>query len=177
MKTTKGRDDYASMREALDRRLAHVGDGSDSLGEAPELILLDGGVGQVNAVKEVLEKYELDIALFGMVKDDFHKTRAITDGEKEISIAHEMNVYAFVYKIQEEAHRFAVKASSSGKRKSLTTSSLEKISGIGAKKARLLLSSHKLSEIKQMQADELLKIKGISQKDAENIYRYFHNEE
>jgi excinuclease ABC subunit C len=177
MKTTKGRDDYASMREALDRRLAHIGDGSDSLGEAPELILLDGGVGQVNAVKEVLEKYELDIALFGMVKDDFHKTRAITDGEKEISIAHEMNVYAFIYKIQEEAHRFAVKASSGGKRKSLTTSSLEKISGIGAKKARLLLSSHKLSEIKQMQADELLKIKGISQKDAENIYRYFHNEE
>ena len=174
IKTTAGRDDYGSMREALSRRLSHIGDGSASLGTAPDLILLDGGVGQVGAVREILEKLELDIPLFGMVKDDYHKTRAITDGFSEISIAHELNVYAFVYKIQEEAHRFAVKASSSGKIKTMTKSSLEKIEGIGAKKAKLLLSEKKLSEIRVMSEEELSAIKGISRRDAENIYKYYH---
>ena len=177
IKTTEGRDDYGSMREALSRRLSHIGDGSVSLGSVPDLILLDGGVGQVGAVREILEKMELDIPLFGMVKDDFHKTRAITDGYREISIAHELNVYAFVYKIQEEAHRFAVKASSGGKIKTMTKSSLEKIEGIGPKKAKLLLSEKKLSEIRMMSCEELLSVKGISKKDAENIYKYYHKDE
>lgn len=174
IKTTRGADDYGSMREALSRRLAHIGDGAASLGEAPELILLDGGVGQVGAVREILEKYELDIPLFGMVKDDYHKTRAITDGCREISIAHEMNVYAFVYKLQEEAHRFALKASSGSKARSLTHSSLEKISGIGKQKAKLLLRAFRLSEIKEKSAEELSHVRGISRKDAEAIYDYFH---
>lgn len=177
IKTTGGRDDYGSMREALSRRLSHIGDGSASLGEIPDLILLDGGVGQVGAVREILEKYEFEIPLFGMVKDDYHKTRAITDGAREISIAHEMNVYAFVYKLQEEAHRFAVKASSGGKIKTMTHSSLEKISGIGAKKAKLLLSQKKLSELRVMSKEELSVLKGISKKDAENIYKYYHKSE
>lgn len=174
IKTTKGADDYGSMREALSRRLAHIGDGAASLGETPELILLDGGVGQVGAVREILEKYELDVPLFGMVKDDYHKTRAITDGSREISIAHEMNVYAFVYKLQEEAHRFAVKASSGSKARSLTHSSLEKISGIGKQKAKLLLRAFRLSEIKEKSAEELSHVRGISRKDAEAVYDYFH---
>ena len=177
IKTTGGRDDYGSMREALSRRLSHIGDASASLSVVPELILLDGGVGQVGAVREILENKGLDIPLFGMVKDDYHKTRAITDGEREISIAHELNVYAFVYKIQEEAHRFAVKASSGGKIKSMTKSTLEKIDGIGPKKAKLLLAQYKLSEIRKKTADELSKIKGISEKDAENIYKYYHKSE
>ncbi len=174
IKTTKGADDYGSMREALSRRLAHIGDGAASLGETPELILLDGGVGQVGAVREILEKYELDIPLFGMVKDDYHKTRAITDGSREISIAHEMNVYAFVYKLQEEAHRFAVKASLGSKVRSLTHSSLEKISGIGKQKAKLLLRAFRLSEIKEKSTEELSHVRGISRKDAEAVYEYFH---
>lgn len=174
IKTTKGADDYGSMREALSRRLAHIGDGAASLGETPELILLDGGVGQVGTVREILEKYELDVPLFGMVKDDYHKTRAITDGSREISIAHEMNVYAFVYKLQEEAHRFAVKASSGSKARSLTHSSLEKISGIGKQKAKLLLRAFRLSEIKEKSAEELSHVRGISRKDAEAVYDYFH---
>ena len=177
IKTTAGRDDYGSMREALMRRLSHIGDASASLGKTPDLILLDGGVGQVGAVREILEKKELDIPLFGMVKDDYHKTRAITDGYREISIAHELNVYAFVYKLQEEAHRFAVKASSGGKIKTMTKSTLEKIDGIGPKKAKLLLSQRRLSEIRAMSSEELETIKGISQKDAKNIYKYYHKGE
>ena len=176
IKTTHGADDYGSMREALSRRFSHIGDGSASLGETPDLILLDGGAGQVSAVREVMEAMNISIPLFGMVKDDFHKTRAITDGSSEISIAHEMNVFAFVYKLQEEVHRFAIKASGGNKRRSLTHSSLEKIRGIGAKKAKLLLASHKLSELKELEISELSEIKGISLADAKNIYEHFHRE-
>ena len=173
IQTTDGRDDYGSMREALTRRLSHIGDGSASLGERPDLILLDGGDTHVGAIKPILKKLELDIPVFGMVKDDFHKTRAITDGEKEISIALEMNVYAFVYNLQEEAHRFAYLNSQSSKLKSLTSSSLEKIDGIGKKKAKLLLGAMNISDIKIASEDELKKIKGISEKDAKNIYEYY----
>ncbi len=173
VKTTKGQDDYGSMREALTRRLSHIGDGSQSLGEEPSLILLDGGDSHVAVGREVLSSLDLDIPLFGMVKDDFHKTRALTDGEREISIALEMNVYAFIYNLQKEAHRFAYKGSQGAKRKALTHSSLEKIEGIGEKKAKLLLSAMTLSEIRFASACDLEKIKGISEKDARNIEAYF----
>ncbi len=173
--STDGRDDYASMREALSRRLSHIGDGTQSLGERPDLILLDGGDTHVGAVASVLKKMELDIPVFGMVKDDYHKTRAITDGKNEISIAFETNVYAFIYNIQEEAHRFAYINSQSSKLKSLTKSSLEKIPGIGKKKAKLLLSAIPFSDLKTANAENIEKIKGISKKDAENIYEYFKN--
>ena len=174
IKTTAGADDYGSMREALSRRLAHLGDGTPSLGDTPDLILLDGGVGQVHAVEEVMREMSLEIPLYGMVKDDFHKTRAITDGETEISIAREMNVYSFVYGLQEEAHRFAIKHSTDSKRKTLTRSSLEKIEGIGPKKAKALLSAMPLGKIRTSSKDELSAVKGISERDAENIYAYYH---
>lgn len=174
IKTTAGADDYGSMREALSRRLAHIGDGTPSLGDTPDLILLDGGVGQVHAVEAVMCELGLEIPLFGMVKDDFHKTRAITDGSTEISIAREMNVYSFVYTLQEEAHRFAIKHSTGAKRKTLTHSSLEKIEGIGPKKAKALLRAMPLGKIRVSSAEELAAIPGISARDAENIYAYYH---
>ncbi len=173
IKTTAGADDYRSMREALSRRLAHIGDGSPSLGERPDIILLDGGVGHVHTVREVLAEMELDIPLYGMVKDDFHKTRAITDGEEEISIAREMGVYAIVYNIQEEAHRFALRHTTAQKTKSLTRSSLERIDGIGPAKAKALLAAMPLAKIKIASIKELSAIKGISVKDAEHIRAYF----
>ena len=116
----------------------------------------------------------LDIPVFGMVKDDFHKTRAITDGEREISIAYEAGVYAFIYKLQEEAHRFAVKNSQGAKIKSMTTSTLEKIEGIGPKKARALLSAMPLAKIKNASEKELSEVKGIGSQDAKKIYDYYH---
>ena len=174
IKTTGGRDDYASMREALTRRLMHIGDGSASLSEKPDLILLDGGEGHVSVGKEVLSSLGLEINLFGMVKDEYHKTRAITDGKREISIAREMNVYAFIYSLQEEAHRFAIKHTMGQKKASLTHSTLEKIKGIGAKKARVLLREMTLKKIKEASAEELSQISGISKRDAESIYDYYH---
>ena len=123
----------------------------------------------------ILQSMGLDIPVFGMVKDDFHKTRAITNGKSEISIAQEMNVYAFVYNIQEEAHRFAYSHSQKGKIKNLTRSSLEKIPGIGPKKAKALLGAMTLTDLKFADADELAKIDGISKRDAESIYAYFRD--
>ena len=173
IKTTSGADDYGSMREALSRRLAHVGDGSGSLGEAPDLLLIDGGVGHVGVARSVLSEYELDIPIFGMVKDDFHKTRALTDGVSEISIAKEFDVYAFIYNLQEEVHRFAVKSSTKSKIKTMTTSSLERIDGIGPAKARALLGAMPLSKIRDASEEELAAIKGISAADAKKIREYF----
>ena len=174
VKTTDGADDYGSMRETLSRRLSHIGDGTLSLGEAPDLILLDGGATHVGVVKPIIEEMMLDIPVFGMVKDDFHKTRAITDGEREISIAYEAGVYAFIYKLQEEAHRFAVKNSQGAKIKTMTTSTLEKIEGIGPKKARALLSTMPLAKIKNATEKELSAVKGIGPADAKRIYEYYH---
>ena len=174
VRTTDGADDYGSMREVLSRRLSHIGDGTPSLGESPDLILLDGGATHVGVVKPIVESMSLDIPVFGMVKDDYHKTRAITDGEREISIAYEAGVYAFIYKIQEEAHRFAVKNSQGAKIRSMTTSTLEKIEGIGPKKARALLSSMPLAKIKNASEKELAAVKGIGPADAKRIYEYYH---
>ena len=173
IKTTDGQDDYGSMREALRRRLAHIGDGTASLGDAPDLILLDGGVGHVGAIKELFAELDVDIPVFGMVKDEYHKTRAITDGNEEISIAREMNVYTFIYNLQEEAHRFALKHSSKDKTKKLTTSTLTKIDGIGEKKARALLDAMPYVKIKTASKKELAAVKGISERDARAIHEYF----
>ena len=173
IKTTDGADDYGSMREALTRRLSHIGDGSLSLGNTPDLILVDGGDAHVGVAKSVLDSLSLDIPVFGMVKDDFHKTRALTDGKNEISIAKEFDMYAFIYNLQEEAHRFAVKSSSKGKIKTLTHSSLEKIEGIGPAKARALLREMPLGKIRMATVDELSAVKGIGRSDAERIVKYF----
>jgi excinuclease ABC subunit C len=173
IKTTDGADDYGSMREALSRRLSHVGDGSQSLGEMPDLILVDGGDAHVGVALAVLDGLSLEIPVFGMVKDDFHKTRALTDGKNEISIAKEFDMYAFIYNLQEEAHRFAVKSSSKGKIKTMTHSSLEKIEGIGPAKAKALLAAMPLGKIRTASVSELAAVKGIGVGDAERIVKYF----
>ena len=177
IKTIDGRDDYSSMREVIERRLSHIGDGTASLGDLPDMILIDGGKTHIAAVKPIIKSIAPEIAVFGMVKDDYHKTRALTDENREISIAHEAGVYAFIYRIQEEAHRFAIKNSRGAKIRAMTTSVLEKIEGIGPKKARLLLSAMPLGKIKNAKISELSAIKGISEKDAKNIYEYYHKNE
>ena len=173
IKTTDGADDYGSMREALTRRLSHIGDGSQSMGEIPDLILVDGGDTHVGVAKGVLISLSLEIPVFGMVKDDFHKTRALTDGNNEISIAKEFDMYAFIYNLQEEAHRFAIKSSQKGKINTMTHSSLEKIEGIGPKKAKALLAAMPLGKIRAATKEELCTVKGIGPSDAERIVKYF----
>ena len=177
IRTTEIPDDYASMREVIARRLAHIGDGTPSLGERPDLILVDGGRGQVNAAREALLESGHDIPIFGMVKDDYHKTRALSDGEGDISIATDRGVYSLVYTMQEEAHRFAVKSVQDKKRKSLRHSSLEGIAGIGPKKAAILLSHYgSIARIREAEADELSALPGITETDAKRIRAHFETD-
>ncbi len=172
---SEGTDDYQSMREALSRRFAHLDDEEGSFSNLPDLILLDGGKGHVSVVKELLSELNIDVPVFGMVKDDFHKTRALCTETEEISIARENAVFVFIYKLQEEVHRFTVSKMSMAKSKTLTKSSLTKIKGIGDSKAKLLLKSFGgYTAVKNANADELASIKGISKADAENIVEYFN---
>ena len=169
-------DDYASMREALDRRLSHLEDGEGSFGKLPDLILLDGGRGHVGVVRELMEERGLDIPVFGMVKDDFHKTRALCTEDGEISIARENAVFVLIYRIQEEVHRFTVSRMDTAKRKTLTHSSLTKIKGIGDSKAKALLAAFGgLSGVKSATEDQLAAVKGISRADAVHIVEYYKN--
>lgn len=170
-----GTDDYQSMREALSRRLAHLEDESGSFARLPDLILLDGGKGHVSVVRELMGELGLDIPVFGMVKDDYHKTRALCTDCEEISIAKENAVFMFIYKIQEEVHRFTVSKMDSAKRKTLTKSSLTNIEGIGDAKAKTLLKAFGgIGKIKTATVQEIASVKGISEKDAKRIFDYFH---
>jgi excinuclease ABC subunit C len=168
-------DDYASMREALSRRLSHLRDADGSFAERPDLILLDGGRGHVGVVRELIREMNLEIPVFGMVKDDYHKTRALCTETEEINVAREQAVFMLLYRIQEEVHRFTVSRMEGAKRKTLKTSSLEKIPGIGPVKAKALLKHFgTLGAVREAGVDLLATAKGVSQKDAEAVYRYYH---
>lgn len=161
-------DDYASMSEAIRRRFAHTED------EYPDLLLLDGGKGHVSVIKEVLSEIRVDVPVFGMVKDDYHKTRALTTEDDEISIAREQAVFQLIYGIQEEVHRYTVSRMTKAKRKTLKRSSLEAINGIGPSKAKTLLSTFGgLQGVKNASYDDIIKVKCINARDAENIISYF----
>ena len=161
------------MREVIERRLMHLQDENGSYSKRPDLILLDGGMTHVGAVKEVLEKLDINIPVFGMVKDEHHKTRTIVTESEEISIAKEQSVFVFVYKLQEEVHRFTVSKMDSAKRKTLKKSAFESIKGIGPAKAKALLNHFKtVTAIKNASADELEEVGLISKKDAEKIIEF-----
>ncbi len=166
-------DDYLAMCDALERRCKHADEQP-----LPDLFLLDGGRGHVGVVKALFKQLSVKTPVFGMVKDDYHKTRALTDGEHEISIAREQAVFVFVYKIQEEVHRFALSRMQNAKRKELKHSTLEQISGIGAKKAALLLDRFgTLASLKNATAQEIAAVKGISEKDGQAVWEHYHGED
>ena len=172
--SVEGTDDYASMREALDRRLSHLGDDEGSFSNLPDLILLDGGRGHVSTIRELLAEKGLDIPVFGMVKDDFHKTRALCTENEEISIARVQDVFTLIYRIQEEVHRYTIGRMTQAKRKTVRTSSLTKIPGIGDAKAKKLLSAFGgLAALKKATCGQIAAVPGISAKDADNIVAYF----
>jgi excinuclease ABC subunit C len=178
IKTVSGApDDYASMREAIRRRIKHLKeDSSSSFAEYPDLMLIDGGKGHVSVVKEVLNEENIYIPVFGMVKDEFHKTRSLCTEQDEINIAREQSIFMLIYRIQEEVHRFTVDKVMKAKRSTLTHSSLEKIDGIGPAKAKRLLGAlGSFTAVKKASEQELLAVKGISKADAAKIYQYFNS--
>lgn len=168
IRDTEGQDDYASMREAVSRRLAHTGD-------MPDLILLDGGRGHVSTIRRLLEEMGINIPVFGMVKDEFHKTRALSSDSEDISIAREQAVFNFIYKLQEEVHRYTITRMSDARSRAVKRSSLEDITGIGPAKAKALLAHFKtIGRIKAASVEEIAEAEGIGGSDAERVYGYFH---
>lgn len=176
-----GQDDYGSMAEVMRRRFTHYLEEKDSgegFGKLPDLILLDGGDGQISAVKPVLEEFGLDIPLFGMVKDGKHRTRAIATGGREISISSNRKAFTLVSDIQEEVHRFAISYHRQKHKKSTIATTLTRIETIGESKAKLLLKNFKtLTAIRNATVEELMSIKGINRVNAEKIVEYFRDEE
>ncbi len=170
IKTVEGPNDYDSMAEILDRRLQK--------GDFPDLILLDGGKGQVSAVQKVFDKYCIDIPLWGMYKDDKHRTKGLISAIKEIELDKTSNLYRFVASIQDEVHNYAISYHRSLRNKSLTKSTLDNIPGVGEKRKKALLSHFKsIEDIKNASVDELSQIDGLNKSVAENIYDYFRKGE
>ncbi len=173
-------DDYAAMREAVLRRMAHTSDTlpDGSRAPSPDLILLDGGAGHVSVISQALDEHGYFVPVFGMVKDEHHKTRTLVSADGEIDISKQTDIFRFVYLLQEEVHRYTVGRMSKAKRRTLRRSSLENIPGIGPAKAKRLLSHLKtFGAVKNADIESLAAAPGISQSDAATVYEYFHKDE
>ena len=171
-----GQNDVGSMNEVLTRRFNHYY--NDEEGSTfkilPDLILLDGGQPQVNAVLPVVERMGINVPVFGMVKDNKHRTRAIAFGGGEIEINSHRSAFTLVSDIQEEVHRFAITYHHKKHRKSTLSSSLLSIEGIGENKAKALMKHFKtISKIKESSVEELMECPSINSKNAENIYNFY----
>ncbi len=181
IKTIVGQDDYGSMAEVISRRLDEYEkhkDESIGFGRLPDLILLDGGKGQVNAVMSVMKAKGYNIPLFGMVKDNKHRTRAITDAGKEISISNKRNVFTLVSTIQEEVHRFAIGYHRQKRKATAFKSSLTEIDGVGEKRAKALLKHFgTISNIKEADLAELEQAPTMNSVVARMVFKYFHSGE
>lgn len=171
-------DDYACMKETLRRRLTHLikKDGDEGFLRKPDLILLDGGTGHVNAVKPVLEELGLDIPLFGMVKDNKHRTRAIAAEGNEIAVSQHRNAFNLLTQIQDEVHRFAISYMRSRHKKASYELELTSVRGIGVKKAQKLLLYYKTKEnMKRADPQELAKIAGVNIEIGKELYETIQN--
>lgn len=181
IKSFDGNDDYRAMNEVLTRRFSEYEKSKDStegFGKLPDLILLDGGVGQVHAVEPVLREFGLKIPLFGMVKDNRHRTRAISGDGGEIAINSKRQVFTLVSEIQNEVHRFSVAYHHQKHAKRGLSLSLTEIKGVGEKRASALLKYFKtMTAIKNAEVDELSKAPGITSAVAQNIYDYYRTKD
>lgn len=175
IKTFVGQDDFRSMAEVLDRRFSEYIKGEDAaFKRLPDLILLDGGEGQISAVLPVLKKYNLDVNLFGMVKDSKHRTRAISSSGGDIAIKSTRSVFTLITKIQDEVHRFAITYHKNRSSSSMLESQLLKIDGIGKTRAKALLKHFKsIAKIKEADVLELKMVNGMNEAVAKNVYEYF----
>ena len=181
IKSFSGQDDYGSMAEVLTRRLneykkAQEEGVSTGFGRLPDLILLDGGKGQVGAVLPVVAASGLRIPVFGMVKDDHHRTRAIVSDMGEIALRPNRAAFTFVTNIQDEVHRYAI-GFNRQQRKRVLGSSLEEIPGIGKKRAKELIRFFRtIKNISNASLEELEQAPGMTHPAALNVYNYFHED-
>ena len=181
IKGIKGADDYGSMREVLTRRFTHglkERQENAELGKFtafPDLILMDGGKGQVNVALQVLDELHLDIPVCGMVKDDHHRTRGLYYHNEEIPIDRASEAFRLITRIQDEAHRFAIEYHRQLRGKGQVHSILDDIEGIGPARRKALMREYlSLDDIKKASVEELAKIPSMNEKAAESVYKFFH---
>lgn len=187
IKWVKGANDYASMREVLTRRFSHgleehemlkekgVGSEYGSFTRFPDLIMMDGGRGQVNVALEVLEELGLEIPVCGMVKDDNHRTRGLYYHNVEIPIDRHSEGFKLITRIQDEAHRFAIEYHRSLRSKGQVRSILDDIEGIGDTRRKALMKYFKSIEaVREADVEELSQVPGMNRKAAESVYSFFH---
>lgn len=181
IKGVQGANDYASMEEVLTRRFRHgleereEGKELGGFTAFPDLILMDGGKGQVNVALEVLEKLRLNIPVCGMVKDDFHRTRGLYYENVELPIDRNSESFRLITRIQDEAHRFAIAFHRDLRSKGQVHSILDDIPGVGpARRKDLMRHFENIDAIKNASVDELKKLPSINEKSAREIYNFFH---
>ena len=173
IKEQEYQNDYGSMREVLRRRLTHLveQDGDEYFSRTPDLILLDGGTGHVHAVEPLLREFRLDIPLFGMVKDDKHRTRAIAEGGREIQINELRAVFDLITRIQDEVHRYSVSFMHQKHKKKTYSSELLTVKGVGEKKAAKIMIRYKTkANLLRATPEELAATAGVSLDTARELW-------
>ncbi len=179
IKSVIGPDDYSSLKEVIERRFKRgveekKEDKNSSFSNFPDLIMMDGGKGQVNAAKEILDKLNLNLEICGLVKDDFHRTRGIIYNNEEFNVDLNSRAYKMIYKIQEEAHRFAINYHRNLRSKTMFKSELDDIKLIGPKRKENLLKHFKsIDKIKKASVKELMEVESMNEKSAESLYEHF----
>lgn len=188
IRTIQKSDDYGSLEEVLRRRFTRGIEEKEMLRESniegkgfssfPDLIMMDGGKGQVNIALKVLSEMGISIPVCGLVKDDFHKTRGIIYDNQEYNLEEDSKGFRMIYKIQEEAHRFAISYHRSLRTKSMFKSELDDIKGIGEKRKKALMKHFKgIDRIKKASVEELVEVEGMNISAAEEVYNKFSKKE
>ena len=180
IKGVQGPDDYACMEEVLKRRFIHglqdqEEEGIGGFAKFPDLIMMDGGKGQVNVALRVLEELRLNIPVCGMVKDDKHRTRGLYFENKEIPIDRGSEGFRLITRIQDEAHRFAIEYHRSLRTKDQVHSVLDDIEGIGpARRKALMRAFQSMDEIREAEVEALAQVPSMNRAAAEKVYEFFH---
>ena len=176
IKSIDGADDYGSMREVITRRLGRYLKDDEKFSSLPSIFLIDGGLGQVNVVKEVLKQYNIDIAVMGMVKDDNHRTRGLLYDDVELDLNNHKELYRLITKIQDETHRFAIEYHRSLRSKEQIKSILDDIEGIGEKRrVNLIKYFGDIESIRNASVDELKRVSLFNEKTAKQVWEFFRN--
>ena len=177
VRTAEG-DDYGSLREVIYRRLKRARKGDEGFSTYPDIMFIDGGLGQVRAVKAIVDAFRIAIPVVGLAKDDAHRTRAIVfDDGREIDLRDNRLLFSYCGNIQEEVHRFAITYMSGVKGKKMIKSALEDIPGIGPKRRGELLNRFgSIKAIKNATYEELMEVDGMNSKAAESILDFFAGE-
>jgi excinuclease ABC subunit C len=168
-------DDYASMEQVLRRRFRRYLDGDEKFSALPDLLLMDGGAGQVGVAVQVLRELGIHVPVFGMVKDDRHRTRAlVAEDGSEIGIQSNQSIFALIGRIQEETHRFAITFHRQSHAKSTVVSSLEEIPGVGEVRRKALLKHFRsLKAIREAEYEQLCQ--AVPKSTAKAVWEHFHS--